>query len=128
MVKKICPVCDQVMKGNHYCSVCKRWVRHPYETKIDYYMNESHPADERGCEYHEPSFMKNPVQKRPINPASSGGGMQSSPMRRMAGSGANGQRRTQTQPAPSDAAKIIWFILLVLFLINFIIPLLSIAI
>ena len=65
MVKKICPVCDHVMRGNHYCRFCKRWVGHPNVIHATYYLNERHPEDETGCEYHQPSFMdKAPERKK----------------------------------------------------------------
>jgi len=40
------------MKAAHYCSVCKRFVRNPWVREVDYYLNESHPAGERDCSYH----------------------------------------------------------------------------
>lgn len=52
MVQKICPICDQVMHGRHYCRTCRRWVKDPYVRDVTYYLNERHPADERGCTYH----------------------------------------------------------------------------
>lgn len=58
MVRRICPVCDQVMKKRHYCTVCKRWVMNPQVMTVNYYMNERHSSKENSCEYHDPSFMK----------------------------------------------------------------------
>lgn len=52
MVQKICPICDQVMHGQHYCRSCRSWVKEPYVRDVTYYLNESHPAGEIGCSYH----------------------------------------------------------------------------
>ncbi len=52
MIKRICPICDQEMKSAHYCGVCKRFVRDPWVREVDYYLNESHPAGEQDCSYH----------------------------------------------------------------------------
>ncbi|MGL5434007.1 MAG: hypothetical protein ACRDBO_01235 [Lachnospiraceae bacterium] len=37
---RTCPVCDQKMTSTHYCKICRRFVRHPYIMKGDYYLNE----------------------------------------------------------------------------------------
>lgn len=52
MKKKICPICDQVMSSEHYCRGCRRWIRHPYERDMDFYLNERHPSGENHCDYH----------------------------------------------------------------------------
>ncbi|MEW4414639.1 hypothetical protein [Clostridium sp. AN503] len=52
MVRKICPICDQVMGASHYCKNCKSWVKHPYVRDVTYYLNERHPANESDCSYH----------------------------------------------------------------------------
>ena len=52
MVRRICPICDQIMKSAHYCRNCKSFVRNPYIRETDYYLNERHPAHETDCEYH----------------------------------------------------------------------------
>ncbi|MCI8660390.1 MAG: hypothetical protein HFG54_09125 [Lachnospiraceae bacterium] len=52
MIQKICPICDQVMKGSHYCRNCKSWVKHPYVREVNYYLNERHPQKETGCTFH----------------------------------------------------------------------------
>lgn len=55
MVKRICPICDQAMKGKHYCPVCRSYVKNPIIMNRDYYLNERHPAYETDCEYHNPA-------------------------------------------------------------------------
>lgn len=52
MKKKVCPYCDQVMKGPAYCGFCHRLVFHPEEREVNYYLNERHPAVEENCSYH----------------------------------------------------------------------------
>ncbi len=52
MVRKICPICDQVMKHSHYCGNCKSWVKHPFVRDVTYYLNERHPQKENNCSYH----------------------------------------------------------------------------
>lgn len=52
MVKRICPICDQAMKGKHYCPVCRSYVKNPFIMNRDYYLNERHPVYETDCEYH----------------------------------------------------------------------------
>ena len=52
MLRKICPVCEQVMTSDHYCKVCKKIILSPYVRDITYYLNESHPPGETDCEYH----------------------------------------------------------------------------
>lgn len=53
MVKRICPICDHVMKGSHYCHFCRQWIRHPNQVNATYYLNERHPEHETNCEYHQ---------------------------------------------------------------------------
>lgn len=53
MVRRICPICDQMMKSAHYCSNCKAFVKNPYIRNTDYYLNERHPADAHDCDYHD---------------------------------------------------------------------------
>jgi hypothetical protein len=52
MVKRICPICDQVMKLPHYCETCRSFVKDPWVRDVTYYLNERHPEDEGGCSYH----------------------------------------------------------------------------
>lgn len=52
MAKYICPVCDRPMEGKYYCSFCRTLVRNAYLSKVDYYLNESHPDTETHCDYH----------------------------------------------------------------------------
>lgn len=52
MIRKICPICDQVMGTSHYCKNCRSWIRHPYVRDVSYYLNESHLSGEVDCSYH----------------------------------------------------------------------------
>ena len=58
MVKRICPICDQAMKGKHYCPVCRSYVKNPIIMNRDYYLNERHPVYETDCEYHNPAISR----------------------------------------------------------------------
>lgn len=62
MAKYSCPVCDRVMKGQHYCSFCRQYVKNPYVSKVNYYLNERHPAFEADCEYHGKAAPHEPGQ------------------------------------------------------------------
>lgn len=53
MKKRVCPICEREMHSSHYCSYCRTWIREPYIRDINYYLNESHPAGETSCTYHE---------------------------------------------------------------------------
>lgn len=53
MVRRICPICDQMMESSHYCRNCRAFVKNPYFRDTDYYLNERHPADAHECTYHE---------------------------------------------------------------------------
>ena len=63
MIRRICPICEQVMHSSHYCKYCRRWVRHPYIREVGYYLNERHPSDETTCSYHYGNDSK-PVRKK----------------------------------------------------------------
>ncbi len=52
MLRKICPICDHVMKYPHYCGNCKTWVKVCNVQNVNYYLNESHPKGEQRCSYH----------------------------------------------------------------------------
>ncbi|NBH70947.1 hypothetical protein D3Z51_02665 [Clostridiaceae bacterium] len=81
MVRKICPVCDQVMKYPHYCQNCGSWVRHPRIQEVSYYLNERHPEKEAACSYHgntmsagdrppqKPEGITRPAQAKPPTPS-----------------------------------------------------------
>ncbi|WP_432627447.1 hypothetical protein [Brotaphodocola sp.] len=56
MIRRICPICDQVMAGKHYCRTCHSWVRHPRIQDVTYYLNERHPQKESSCAYHSEDF------------------------------------------------------------------------
>ena len=71
MQRKICPICDHVMKHGHYCSFCEQWVSRPNIINASYYLNERHPANETGCEYHTPSVRPNPSARQTIPAAGS---------------------------------------------------------
>ncbi len=51
MVRKICPVCDQLMKGTFFCEHCHSFVT-PEMMDVSYFLNERHPQGEEDCEYH----------------------------------------------------------------------------
>lgn len=52
MVRRICPVCDQVMRSAHYCGNCRSWVKNPWVRDVTYYLNERHPRSEADCDFH----------------------------------------------------------------------------
>jgi hypothetical protein len=52
MMKRICPICDQVMKLPHYCETCRSFVKDPWIRDVSYYLNERHPESEGACTYH----------------------------------------------------------------------------
>ncbi len=64
MVRKICPICDQVMSGSHYCENCRSWVKHPYVRDVTYYLNERHPVNESDCSYHSGLDLTPASEKR----------------------------------------------------------------
>ena len=43
MTRRICPICDHVMKSRHYCRFCKAFVAHPNIINATYRLNESSP-------------------------------------------------------------------------------------
>lgn len=51
MTTKVCPCCDQPIKGM-YCKGCRKIVLHPVVQDIHYYLNERHPEYETDCSYH----------------------------------------------------------------------------
>lgn len=51
MKMKICPVCDQPIKGM-YCKHCRKIVLNPSEQEVQYYLNSRHPEMEHDCTYH----------------------------------------------------------------------------
>lgn len=73
MIKKLCPVCDQVMQSSNYCRTCHRFVRNPYIRDINYYLNESHPRNDADCSYHNGPTVQQQMmpagQSRPIGQA-----------------------------------------------------------
>lgn len=46
MQRRICPICDHVMKSSHYCRFCKRWISNPHIINATYYLNECHEDHE----------------------------------------------------------------------------------
>ena len=76
MMKRICPICDQVMKMPNYCTYCKSWVKYPYIRDVTYYLNETHPRNEENCDYHNHSSSQYTQTERKVkqnqkNPAQS---------------------------------------------------------
>ena len=65
MAKYSCPICDRAMKGQHYCSFCRQYVKNPYVSKVNYYLNERHSAFEKDCEYHgkDPSHGQGQIER-----------------------------------------------------------------
>lgn len=112
MEKKICPVCEHVLSGNHYCRVCRKWIWHPKVIHANYYLNERHPAQEENCEYHHPSFMEERSSAAPAKPPARPEG-QSRPQQyaRQAQAQsarqvqAQSARQAQTQPARQNQAQ-----------------------
>ena len=77
MKQRFCPVCDTKLGTSRICPVCKKWVRDPVYMDGDFYLNESHPADERDCEYHaiingHKAYEEQPEKKRIRKPAPKG--------------------------------------------------------
>lgn len=131
MTKKICPVCDKTMPMNHYCSFCRSWVREPNITHVDYYLNERHSARETDCEYHgKPSAGR--IEKPKVSQPNISGNKPLLPnmpralkpdLRRPAG---DRQQRQDSPPAPG-MGKIIWAIFIIIFIINFLLPIFNMA-
>ncbi|MCD8084222.1 MAG: hypothetical protein LUE86_12125 [Clostridiales bacterium] len=63
MVRRICPICDQVMKSAHYCTNCRCRVKKPYVRDVTYYLNERHPSFETDCEYHDSKSQTGQAQR-----------------------------------------------------------------
>ena len=74
MLRKICPICDHPMKYSHYCSFCKQWISKPNMVNASYYLNESHPATERNCEYHSSAIPGETVGRTTTFPGQSAAG------------------------------------------------------
>ena len=109
MVRRICPICDQIMKSAHYCRNCKSFVRNPYIRETDYYLNERHPASEEHCSFHDPweeekgqkpakAAMPNVSanRQRSINPNVYGGAKDRSEQARQVAAMARGESRKTT--------------------------------
>ena len=126
MEKKICPGCEHVLSGNHYCRVCRKWIWHPKVIHANYYLNERHPAQEENCEYHHPSFMEERSSaapaKRPARPAG-----QSRPQQYARQAPAQSARQAQTQSAwqNQDGKNPLPSALIVIFVAVFLLILLS---
>jgi len=52
MKTKICPCCDQPITGI-YCKGCRKFVLHPVEQDVRYYLNTRHPESDHDCTYHD---------------------------------------------------------------------------
>ncbi len=57
MKMKICPCCDQPIKGI-YCKGCRKIVLNPTEQNVQYYLNTRHPESEHACTYHDDGGRK----------------------------------------------------------------------
>lgn len=110
MVRRICPICDQIMKSAHYCRNCKSFVRNPYIRETDYYLNERHPASEEHCSFHDPweeekeqkpirATVSNasPNRQRSINPSVYGAAKDRSEQARQVAAMARGESRKTTK-------------------------------
>lgn len=104
MEKKICPVCEHVLRGNHYCRVCRKWIWHPKVIHANYYLNERHPAQEENCEYHHPSFMEERSSAAPAKPPVRPAG-QSRPQQYARQAQAQSARQSQAQSARQSQAQ-----------------------
>lgn len=72
MERKICPICDNPIRGR-YCRTCHQFVRNPQIREVHYYLNESHPAGETACEYHDkPAKKAQKNHEMVFNPGKSG--------------------------------------------------------
>lgn len=132
MQKRICPICDHVMTGRHFCRFCKQWIREPHVVNTTYYLNERHPENEKNCSYHSPSGDEAPARlaaskgrsgarqagsNQGMRGAGQAGSNQGRPGRsKPAGSG--GKQSMKAGGAQSQAAPVLLF-LVVAFLLLF---------
>ena len=121
MQRKICPICDHEIKHGKYCSFCRQWVSRPNIINATYYLNERHPANETGCEYHTSPVRQNPTGRtgasaRPNIPSaasSAGRTRQTKPSGYSTGSksAAEAQRKNQ-----SRTGKLIMMVFTIIFI------------
>lgn len=128
MTKKICPVCDKTMIMNHYCSSCRSWVREPNITHVDYYLNERHSARETNCEYHSNPSAGQTEKQKVSQPNVSGNKplIPNVPRALKLDVQWPDWSRQDRAPAPG-MGKIIWVIFIIIFIINFLLPLFNLA-
>lgn len=65
MKKRICPVCDQEMHSSHYCRICRRFVKKPHISEVNYYLNEAHSREEADCSYHNTQTEQGQISTQP---------------------------------------------------------------
>ncbi|GEM_PF-4256490 len=61
---RVCPVCDQKMSSAHYCKTCRRYVRHPFIRKVNYYLNEQGPRVSESSIEPQRNVPVQPMQNR----------------------------------------------------------------
>ena len=114
MVRKVCPICDQVMTSAHYCKTCRSFIRHPYIREADYYLNERHPVSEDHCSFHDPweeeKKQKPVVNRQPqrtVNPNVYGGAKDASEQARRVAAMARGEltKAAKTWKDPGSQAR-----------------------
>ncbi|MCC8060422.1 MAG: hypothetical protein LIO81_06210 [Clostridiales bacterium] len=71
MIRRVCPICDQVMTSAHYCRNCRSWVKNPWVQDVTYYLNERHPDEEAACEYHGQASVPNQARQQSAGAGSS---------------------------------------------------------
>lgn len=110
MVKRICPVCDQVMEHDHYCKHCKQFVKNPWVREVGYYLNERHPVSEHACTYHEDPYAADRLR---------GKNRRTSSNERY-----DGKRRTAVPQKKNKAGKVVLIIFLIYMMIQVVVPIL----
>lgn len=108
MIRRVCPICDQVMTSAHYCRNCRSWVKNPWVQDVTYYLNERHPDEEAACEYHGQASVPNQARQQSADAGSS------SPQRpvsarpesaRSASSSARPTPAAPTRPTPAASTR-----------------------
>ncbi|MDO5552002.1 MAG: hypothetical protein Q4F76_12580, partial [Lachnospiraceae bacterium] len=101
----------------NYCKTCHQFIWRPERRQMRYYLNESHPADEDYCEYHQESNYRQSAygQNQPVRASAKSnlqaGGAKANPY---TGSGADGKmtkadylakKAAQAAHSAAEAAK-----------------------